>query len=727
MKTDRMWNIRTRSAAALALLVTLSVAVHAQLAPEAETASMKLGHFWIGVTANGWKGTFDYFSGFFPNDYGVMANRGQYAEAFAGAGFTFAATNWYDAIDTLHPVAVYGPVVSAGPGVPVPMPNGKVVVPIKSSVRYPFPQQTIDFAPVQLTYPGTVDPAQLAGGTYDQLVEVTTEHIFGVQTHRRIMVWTQQFNDNYVIVDAELTNASADTLHNFYVNMMEGNSNMQLSSVRTPYPPINEVPVLPMTWMHYYGGRVGDSMRVFYEYSADNPDIAGDNMGAPAVSQGGRLLYPLISYWAVLHASREPYTDPSADVDDFLQPTVTYIGTSTKFPYSSQDDEYGNKNYWVLRGGFSDLYPMDTVHAWPGTHHGLNNDELGVPDFSNYIAGTKQGNDQKRWMSFGPYTFPPNTKIRIVYASGVSGIGLPAARDVGQRWQNGTLENPPNMPDPDKGWLPANFAFPTGATEMDKRKDRWLSMGIDSVMHSAWRAKWNFDHGYNIPQAPPPPQEFSVTGHSDGVVIAWKDAGAEALSDFEGYRIMRRTGNLDTSTYHAVYESGPADRAISHTFKDTSIVAGAQYYYYVQAKRLVSPTDANADPDTRGAVLFSSRTLVPDVTKVNPSIPPQDDLSKIRVVPNPYNIRDEKIHSVYGWTDDRGLLFMNLPAQVTIRIFTENGDLVKTIVHAPAIRKGSVFWDMITDSQQVINSGVYIAVFETPTGGVSYEKFVVVR
>jgi len=70
------------------------------------------------------------------------------------------------------------------------------------------------------------------------------------------------------------------------------------------------------------------------------------------------------------------------------------------------------------------------------------------------------------------------------------------------------------MPDPNTGWLPSNFVFPEGASDQDKIKDRWISLGIDSVMLTAWRAKWNFDHGYMIPQAPEPPEYFYVRGSS---------------------------------------------------------------------------------------------------------------------------------------------------------------------------------------------------------------------
>ena len=80
-----------------------------------------------------------------------------------------------------------------------------------------------------------------------------------------------------------------------------------------------------------------------------------------------------------------------------------------------------------------------------------------------------------------------------------------------------------------------------------------------------------------------------------------------------------------------------------------------------------------------------------------------------------------------GWTDFRGLIFFNLPSACTIKIFTENGDLIKTIEHDSSVDAGSVTWDMLTESQQVIASGVYVAAIEDPNGGVAIRKFLVAR
>ena len=435
------------------------------------------------------------------------------------------------------------------------------------------------------------------------------------------------------------------------------------------------------------------------------------------------------TFYSILHASQIPFTDPIQDVDDFQQPKVTFIGTETKIPNPTPgEDPYGSKNYWSISGGFSKKNPMPGADST----HMINNDELGTPNFSQFTGGTIASVNSKNFCSFGPYEFPPQNKLHFIYAVGIAGIGFEKAKEIGEKWLNGTLEDPPNMPDPTTGWLPSNFAFPVDATEIDKRKDRWISMGLDSIMLTAYRAQWNFENNYQIPQAPPPPINFDIrgTGLEDGVILIWSNPTAENLPNFEGYRLLRRLTNQDSVFYEVIYSSGPEDKASEHEFLDTTVLSGAPYYYYIQTKAKIDENDFNADPTTRGKIMYSSRLLIPNLNSVHPPKHSSEDMSQIRIVPNPYNINDPLVRELYGQPgiDGRVINFYNLPPVATIKIYTENGDLVKTIYHDdPVDENGLEYWDMITDNQQVISSGIYIAVFQKPTGETSFQKFIVVR
>jgi len=704
---------------AFIIIMTLRSAL-AQTQPELVTALIKTGHVWCGVKANGDKGSFSYGS-FFPNDYNIIFHRGQEWDAWSGGGLRLATTNWIDSADSLHSVAIYGPTNEF-------QVNGQVVDGLTNYVRYDFPDQTIDFTAVDLPIFGICDASKFGELTCDQIVEVTTYNILGVNIHRKILAWGQNFNDDYIITDLEFTNVGNDTLTDFYINMQANGVNTNRSYATSPSvspAPSSEEYKPARVWQHYYGGRIGDSLRVFYEYSADDPETAGDNMGAPVASQGGRLVGAKFCWYSILHASGEPYFDSADDQDDFIQPRITYIGTATKIPYNEAGDQFGNTNFWAIRGAYSQYWPMigDTI---PGTFHGGNSDEYGSEDYSAYPAGTKSSTNSKMYCSYGPYTFYPGQKIHIVYASGYSGLDPETASEIGKKWLNGTLEEAPDLPNQNTGYLPSNFVFPADAAEIDLIKDRWISTGIDSVMKSARRAKWNFDIGYKIPAAPPPPSYIDITAWGTGTEIKWSDPEAEALPNFAGYRIMRRLSATDSVFYKVVYDSGPDDKAEEHLFNDRTGIYGATYYYYIQAKASIAADDPMADPTTRGKTIYSSRVMIPNIYSIKPVALQQDNLAKVRIVPNPYNINDPKLIE-QGWTDQRGIVFYNLPAKVTIKIFTENGDLVKVIEHDSAVLSGSEYWDMITRSQQAINSGVYLVFFQAPNGDTSFQKLLVIR
>jgi hypothetical protein len=651
--------------------------------PNLEIAQTKIGRIWGGVAANGDKLTLDFRAGFFPNDYNLLQHRGQGNENYLASGFKLACTDWTAPDDSFFSAAVFGPINDY-------ILYGNVKVPITNYLRYNYTDFSINRIPLDIAEFGTLDPTKFTGGTYDQIIETTYKNVLGVDVHTKLMFWSQSFNDNYLIIDVELTNTGVDhigiggdttvvedTLHNFYFNMSMGNANNYYSTGISPSLP--DRPNYEYLWQHYYGSRQDDSMRVFYLYSADDPQKAGDDMGAPVPTQNGRLMFTDITFYSILHVSQQPYLNQAQDVDDFLQPRVTYIGTETKIPNPQPgEDPYGSKNYWAISGGFSKRSPM------PGSDstHMINNDELGTPNFSSFLGGTIASVNSKNFCSFGPYQFPPQHKLHFVYAVGIAGIGFEKAKEIGEKWLQGTLEDPPNMPDPVTGWLPSNFAFPNDATEADKRKDRWISLGIDSMMLTAWRAKWNFEKNYQIPQAPPPPETFDIRGSGleDGVFLNWKNPQAENLPNFEGYRILRRLTNQDSVFYEIIYSSGPEDKAAEHEFLDTTVLSGAPYYYYLQTKAKIDENDLNADPTTRGKIMYSSRLLIPNLNSVRPPKHSSEDMSQIRIVPNPYNINDPLVTQLYGQEGINGRVinFYNLPPVVTIKIFTENGDLVKT-------------------------------------------------
>jgi hypothetical protein len=105
------------------------------------------------------------------------------------------------------------------------------------------------------------------------------------------------------------------------------------------------------------------------------------------------------------------------------------------------------------------------------------------------------------------------------------------------------------------------------------------------------------------------------------------------------------------------------------------------------------------------------------------------DLSSIKVVPNPYLVRA-------AWdidNDYQKIQFVNLPTECTIRIYTIAGDLVTTLHHFEPYQtgfqgetRGTAYWNLMTDNNQKIATGVYVFYVESPFGN-TIGRFAVIR
>lgn len=105
-------------------------------------------------------------------------------------------------------------------------------------------------------------------------------------------------------------------------------------------------------------------------------------------------------------------------------------------------------------------------------------------------------------------------------------------------------------------------------------------------------------------------------------------------------------------------------------------------------------------------------------------------MDKIKVVPNPYVATNAMEPAVANWflNQRRRLLFTNLPANCTIKIFTVSGVLIDQIdVNNPA-EKGIAHWDLLTKEGLEIAAGMYIYhVKAADTGDERIGKFAVIK
>ncbi len=160
------------------------------------------------------------------------------------------------------------------------------------------------------------------------------------------------------------------------------------------------------------------------------------------------------------------------------------------------------------------------------------------------------------------------------------------------------------------------------------------------------------------------------------------------------------------------------------------LLPSVPYYISVSAFDFGSPR-AGLAPLESSLTLFA-KSAYPN----NPWDERPDSLSNIYVYPNPY--RHDAYYRISGYEgrgrEDRSrdrvrkVTFANLPSKCTIKIFTLDGDLIKELDHDydPSDPNSSYHeWDMVTRNVQMIVTGMYYWVVETPDGRSHIGKLVV--
>ncbi|MDE2731497.1 MAG: T9SS type A sorting domain-containing protein [Bacteroidota bacterium] len=100
----------------------------------------------------------------------------------------------------------------------------------------------------------------------------------------------------------------------------------------------------------------------------------------------------------------------------------------------------------------------------------------------------------------------------------------------------------------------------------------------------------------------------------------------------------------------------------------------------------------------------------------------QERLKDIGIVPNPY--KGSSAYEVSQLTDE--VRFTNMPDVATIRIFTLNGTLIRTInKQSPGV--ATIPWNLTTDHNLPIASGLYLIHVDVPDVGETTLKFAVVK
>ncbi len=236
-------------------------------------------------------------------------------------------------------------------------------------------------------------------------------------------------------------------------------------------------------------------------------------------------------------------------------------------------------------------------------------------------------------------------------------------------------------------------------------------------------------------------EEHIENGIVAGVKVVW-DNSPESNPRFFAYKVWKSDGKtaagafkweplglgmyVDT-TGSPSWPPPPADEPNKYQIIDRDVINGFDYYYSVQSVSIAE-----------GFGVLESN-IVTNLKYISPANPVATDLSRVKVVPNPYlgsTIWNNPIPSDSDPWRHR-LQFINLPADATVKIFTLDGDFIDEIVSGETARKTEAFagsgrlsvaeWDLITRNNQEAAPGIYMYVVDSPSVGQKVGKFVIIR
>jgi len=243
----------------------------------------------------------------------------------------------------------------------------------------------------------------------------------------------------------------------------------------------------------------------------------------------------------------------------------------------------------------------------------------------------------------------------------------------------------------------------------------------------------------------PAPSDFIIKerydefGRTTGIRILWDKASEDSINypEFYGYRIFKRIkGVSEFEEWTQIAEYIVNDKNWPPPTSDEN----PDYYEVVDSDRIINGFEYEYRFQTLTNNLAFGIITKETSSKIVPANNVANDLSRVKVVPNPYIgsaiWNNPQPSEDFPW--EHRLQFINLPADATIKIFTLDLDFVAEIKAGQTAQKieGDVAvsgaksvaeWDLVTRNFQEAAPGIYIYVIESPSAGKKTGKFVIIR
>lgn len=710
---------------------------------------IRIGNFQVKLVDSGDQGEVSGSWAYATYSYGCFEGD---MNMYSCNGYHLGASPWADSAGNPFPVKLSNSATASSDEVynTMPWPDAEKIT-IRRYMRYEPTAITVDGMRLDEQFPRVgdeVNPGKIPG-TADVMVESFVRTSMGMDIHMKVLAWNQENHDDYVVFDWTFTNTGNIDLDDVVEIPNQTLKDVYFVRETRPAGGWGVRSWRPERFFSAYGEYPADSLRMVYSYPArrEGPDY--DDCGRPHETHGF-LRDVLYEAESMLHVD----TSPTDHTNNPAAPQMTAVGHPEwrfiKHNASITTPAEHLEVYKFMQEGtvwYEGLKNLVDEGAYEGTHHAIRMEDRPEIKFTKELGYAGRG---KSMTSSGPFTLEFGQSFRIVWADIVGGISPEKGWEVGNAWVNKTVIEPPSgyvfggVPGVDDNLEPQYVKFPELFAADDKStaennwaKDCWIFTGKDTLFRNTAAAQWNFDNDYNVPIPPPPPKFVEVTSLPNKITIKWDRTQPEAVGDFAGYRVYRAVGNPGpkviedelVGTWSLLFECGEGTaNALVDNYDDISAVRGKGYYYYVTAFDDGSDTAPDVWDPAGGKSLESGRHLTATTIAAHLTRDPASELSEIRVVPNPFNISARKLQ--YTGEKDK-IMFMELPPVCTIKIYSESGDLVKTIEHTDG--SGDEAWGVledehsVTETGQVIVSGIYIAYIEIPEGESTFVKFVVVR
>ncbi len=526
--------------------------------------------------------------------------------------------------------------------------------------------------------------------------ELIVDHVpLGISVHQETYAWDFTFANFFVIMNYWIKNVSDKYIDSVYIGLWTDTvvRNTNITSPR-----------IGAAFYNKGGNGYNDSLHVGYEFDATG-DIGFTDHYIGIQFLGADAHYDSVNFvsWQFRNTTDPNFFSPKTDVKRYHK-MAGYFGGSNRWSSGIKQSDLkkpSNRSILVTAGPFKYIAPGDSVNI----------------TFA-IVAAKKYGSD--------PAAYDTEIQKKNFYSN--SGWAL--------RAYNGEDKNGNGKLDPGE--------------DLD---------GNGKITR------------YILP-APPQNPIVKVVPANKKVDIYWNkrsEFSVDPISgkkDFEGYRIYRTNAGFDLT------ESQDLQKALIKIAEFDSIDAigyntgfdfiklpspvtfkgdTTKYYYKFEINGLLNGWEYvysvtafdKGDPANKLGSLESSKLA--NAIKVLPgTLPTSDPKVKIGVYPNPYygsaywDGSSERLRKIY---------FYNLPRDCEIVIYTLSGDVVKRIHHTAEsngsnlrwfqtfskdgtqkMTGGEEPWDLITDGDQAIATGMYLfTVKDSSTGQIKTGKFLIIK